>query len=163
MTHDRLHQVEKNLNRLREQLAGKEDTLVTIAPEEKVRIKQQIDQLKAGIKPFEIEYWQILADESVVMPIAEPQAEVIVAEIVESVGRLEVQQDYSAEIMQVLVELRNKLNQPQTPAAIKVKWVLSAIPPFVSLATEGELDVEKFWQTNFPTFRNWSKVLAKKL
>ncbi|NJP12646.1 MAG: hypothetical protein HC866_26920 [Leptolyngbyaceae cyanobacterium RU_5_1] len=163
MSRDRLRQVEKNLNRLRQQLAGKEDTLVTIAPEEKVRIKQQIDDLKAEIKPFEIEYWQILANESDAESIAEPKADVIVAEIVESVDRLAVQQDYSAEIMQVLVELRDRLNQPQTPVAIKVKWVLSAIPPFVGLATEGELDLEKFWQTNFPTFRQWSKALAKKL
>ena len=131
MPNDRLPQVEKALKRLRDQLANKEDTLVTIAPEEKIRIKQQIDDLKAEIKPFEIEYWQILAQESEGEAIAEPEAEVIVAEIVESVDRIAVQQNYPAEIMPILLELRDKLNQPETPAAIKVKWVLSAIPPFV--------------------------------
>lgn len=55
MSNDRLRQVEKTLNRLREQLAGKEDALVTIAPEERVRIKQQISDLKAEMRPFEEE------------------------------------------------------------------------------------------------------------
>ena len=36
MSSGRLRQVERNLTRLREQLAGKEDTLTTIAPEERV-------------------------------------------------------------------------------------------------------------------------------
>lgn len=163
MSQDRLRQVEKSLQRLREQLAGKEDTLVTIAPEEKTRIKQQIGDLKAEMKPFEIEYWQILAQESAAVAIAEPEADIIVAEIVESVSRLEMQPGPAAEMLPILLELREKLNQPQTSAAIKVKWALSALPPFVTLAAEGELDLEKFLQTHFPTFRQWSKVLAKKL
>jgi len=118
--------------------------------------------IKPKIREYEKEYWQILA-KSEVDKIDEPDAEVIVAEIVESVDRLAVQQNYPAEIMPILLELRDDLNRPGTSAAIKVKWVLSAIPPFVGLATEGELDLEKFWQTNFPTFRKWSKELAKKL
>lgn len=56
MSSDRLRQVERNLTRLRQQLAGKEDALTTIAPEERVRIKQQIADLKAEMQPFEIEY-----------------------------------------------------------------------------------------------------------
>lgn len=41
MSSDRLRQVERNLTRLRQQLAGKEDTLTTIAPEERVRIQRK--------------------------------------------------------------------------------------------------------------------------
>jgi len=164
MINDRLHQIEENLNILREQQASleKEALLTTGLPKTQAEQRLRID-IKPKIRDYEQEYWQILAENANQLDIPEPKAEVIVAEIVESVGRLEVQQNYSAEIMQILVELRDKLNQPKTPAAIKVKWALSGIPPFVSLAAEGELDVEKFLQINFPTFRNWSKVLAKKL
>ncbi|PZV10680.1 MAG: hypothetical protein DCF22_16080 [Leptolyngbya sp.] len=164
MTNNRLHQIEDHLNLLREQQASLEREALLTTGLPKTQAEQRLRlEIKPKIRDYEQEYWQILAENANQLNIPEPKAEVIVAELVESVGRLEVQQDYSAEMMQVLLELRDKLNQPQAPAAIKVKWALSAIPPFVSLATEGELDIEKFLQTNFPTFRNWSKVLAKKL
>ncbi|MCY7390486.1 MAG: hypothetical protein LH647_02990, partial [Leptolyngbyaceae cyanobacterium CAN_BIN12] len=85
MSSDRLHQVERSLTRLRDQLAGKEDTLTTIAPEERVRIKQQIADLKAEMQPFEQEYWQLLVERSEICEIVEPAPEVVVAEIVEQV------------------------------------------------------------------------------
>jgi hypothetical protein len=174
MKNDRLSQIEENLKLLREQQASLEREALLTTGLPKTQAEQRLRlEIKPKIRDYEVEYWQILAHESaaetIAETIAEPEAEVIVAEIVESVGRLEAQQNDSAEIsaemMQVLLELRDKLNQPtqpKTPAAIKVKWALSAMPPFVSLATEGELDLENFWRTNFPTFRKWSKVLTKK-
>lgn len=64
MSSDRLRQVENNLNRLRIQLEGKEDTLTSIPSEEQARIKLQIADLKAEMQPFEREYWEILAEQS---------------------------------------------------------------------------------------------------
>ena len=43
MATDELQNLEDNIQRLKQQLAGKRNTLVTIAPEEQVRIKQQIE------------------------------------------------------------------------------------------------------------------------
>lgn len=166
MSNDRLRQLDELLDLLREQQVALEREALLTTGLAKTQAEQRLRlETKPKIREYEQEYWQILANEtaSATTTIAEPEAEIIVAEIVESVARLEGQQAYPAEIMQVLLELRDKLNQPQDSAAIKVKWVLSAIPPFVGLATEGELDLEKFWQTNFPTFRKWSKALAKKL
>ena len=57
---DELANLEKNIKRLRLQLAGKRDTLTTIAPEEKVRIQLQIDDLRSEICAREQEYWEIL-------------------------------------------------------------------------------------------------------
>ena len=162
MFSDSLSHIEDQLEILREQQASLEREALLTTGLFKTHAEQRLRlEIKPKIREYEQEYWKILA-KSETEAIAEPDDEAIVAEIVESVDRMEVQQDYPAEIMPILLELRDELNRPETPAAIKVKWVLSAIPPFVGLATEGELDLEKFWQTNFPTFRKWSKALAKK-
>jgi regulator of replication initiation timing len=164
MPSDRLHQLDTNLESLREQLGGMEEAYTLSPLEEQTRLKLRIKKLKAQIHEFEQEYWQTLAQESNQLQIAEPEAEVAIAEIVEGVTQIEAQPPatYSAEMLQLLRQIREELNQPGTPAAVKVKWVLSAMPPFVGLATEGELDLEKFLQTHFPTFRKWSKALTKK-
>jgi len=151
------------LTRLREQLEGKEDTLTTIAPEERVRIKQQIVLLKIEMQPFEIEYWQILADESATVAIAEPAPEVVIAEIVEQVGQLQTSQQYSDEVLEWLKRIHAEVSNPGMPAAAKLTGVLSLLPPFVNLSYEAELDTENFLRTHFPTFTKWSKALAKKL
>ena len=162
MPSDRLPQVERSLKRLRDQLHGKEDTLTTIAPEERVRIKQQIEDLKAEIKPFETEYWQILAEQSTAIAIPEPEAEVIVAELVEQVAHLQVNQQYPPEMLALLQQIYEQVNKPETAAAAKLKGTLSLLPPFVGVTYEAELDTEKFLQNNFPTFTKWAKALAKK-
>lgn len=162
MSSDRLRQVERNLNRLREQLAGKEDTLITIAPEERVRIKQQIADLKAEMQPFEAEYWQILAEQSETVAIAEPSPEVVVAEIVEQVEQLQTNQQYPDEVLEWLQKIYAEVSKPGIPAAAKLKGAVSLLPPFVNLSYEAEVDTENFLRTHFPTFRKWAKALAKK-
>lgn len=119
--------------------------------------------IKPRLREFEQEYWQILATATGELAIAEPDAEVIVAEIVESVGRIETQSEIPAEVRQVFLELRDKLNQPGTPAAQKMKWALSAMPPFVQVSGEGDLNLDQFTNTYFPTFRQWAGVWAKTL
>ena len=163
MSSDRLRQVDKNLTRLREQLHGKEDTLTTIAPEERVRIKQQIADLKAEIRPFEIEYWQLLAEQAETITVAAPDAEVVVAELVEQSTQLQTSDHYSEEILAWLQTIYAEVSKPNTPAAAKLKGALSLIPPFVNLTYEAELDTENFLRKYFPTFTKWAKGLAKKL
>ena len=52
---DRLSVLEKNLRRLYEQLAGMENALILAPAGEKVRIRQQIEDLKQEIAEFEAE------------------------------------------------------------------------------------------------------------
>ena len=52
---DRLSVLEKNLRRLYEQLAGMENALILAPAGEKVRIRQQIEDLKQEIAEFETE------------------------------------------------------------------------------------------------------------
>jgi hypothetical protein len=58
---DRLSQVNQNLTRLQEQLAGLENALIVAEPANKVRLRQQIEDLKAEMRPFEAEKAQLLA------------------------------------------------------------------------------------------------------
>ena len=52
---DRSADLQKNLDRLYAQLAGKENALITAPVEEKERIRQQIEDLKREIAEFEAE------------------------------------------------------------------------------------------------------------
>jgi hypothetical protein len=159
---DRLPDMEENLEDLKEQVVGKVKSLNLAPQEEKIRIKQQIRELRKEIREQEENYWHVVAQQTKTVEIPEQEAEVIVAEIVEEVGQIEVQGEYSDEVLQILQEIRDKLNQPGATAAAKLKGVISSIPPFVGISYEAELDTENFFQRHFPTFRKWAKVLAKK-
>jgi len=159
---DRLPDMEENLEDLKEQLVGKVKALNLAPQEEKIRIKQQIRELRKEIREQEEDYWQVIAQQTKTVEIPEHEAEIIVAEIVEEVGQIEVQGQYSDEVLQILQQIRDKLNQPGPTAAAKLKGVISSIPPFVGISYEAELDTENFLQQHFPTFRKWAKVFAKK-
>ncbi|MEG4074395.1 hypothetical protein QUA30_16975 [Microcoleus sp. Pol14C2] len=159
---NRLSDMEENLEDLKDQLVGKQKALNLAPQEEKIRIKQQIRELRKEIREQEEEYWQVLDRQTKTEEIPEHEAEIIVAEIVEEVGQIEVQRQYPDDVVQILQEIRDKLNQPEATAAAKLKGVMSPIPPFVGIAYEVELDTEKFLQRHFPTFQEWAKVLAKK-
>ena len=159
---NRLSQIQENLELLQEQLGGKEKALIFAPQEEKIRIKQQIRELRKEIREQEENYWQVIAQQTKTVEIPEQEAEIIVAEIVEEVGQIEVQRQYPDEVIQILQEIRDKLNQPGATAAAKLKGVISSIPPFVVISYEAELATENFFQQHFPTFRKWAKVLAKK-
>jgi dihydroxyacetone kinase-like predicted kinase len=159
MTSDRLSQLEKNLKRLREQLHGKEDTLITIAPEERIRIQQQIADVRDQIKPFEEEYWQVLSQYSDHADFTD--AEAIIVEIGDQSDKLQ-SQELSEEILAWVRKIHEKVSQSEPSAAAKLKGVISSIPPFVGISYEAELDTENFLRTNFPTFRKWVESLTKK-
>ena len=162
MLNDRIKQIEKNLTQLREQVSGKEDTLITIAPEERVRIKQQIKELKLEMKPFEEEYWQILAERSIQEEISEPEAKVVVSELISKVGELKTSDKYPDEVLQMLQRIHLEVSKPGVTAAAKLKGALSMFPPFISLGYEAEIDTESFFRTHLPTFTKWYKAFAKK-
>jgi len=165
MISDRLSQIEESLNRLYRQLANKQKTLDAIAPEDKERIRQQIKHLRQDeIQPLEEERRQILTAASDHLKISEPDAEKVVGEIVMGVARLEVQplSPDLEKILSLLQEIRNRLNESDKSASLKVKGIISTFPPFVGLFIEPEIDIENFWQQYFPTFTRLIKAAAKK-
>lgn len=136
-----------------------------------------LDQIKFGqlleleinpqIKTYEAENWQILANSVQELTIPEEEAEDIVAEIITSVTQLEASPppNYPDALLQVLREIRDSLNkpsEPETPTSAKLKSAISLMPPFVNVSYEGEIDLENFFQTHFPTFRKLIKSATKK-
>lgn len=162
-TDNRLSQIEKNLKLLREQQNDLEEEAILTGGIVKTQAKQRLrEKIKPEIREYEQEYWQVIARQTKTAEIPEAEAEIIVAEIVEEVGQIEVQGQYPHEVIRLLQEIRNKLNQPGPTAAAKLKGIISSIPPFVGIAYEAELDTENFLVVHFPTFRKWAKVIAKK-
>jgi DNA repair exonuclease SbcCD ATPase subunit len=166
MSAGELQNLDKNIQRLKEQLAGKRDILVTIGPEEQVRIKQQIEDLRRLIRDFEREKWDLVASDS--QEASFPDAEVMVAEIVTELTAITKEPPpelASAQILELLNQILAKLNQPERSAAAKLKAAISTIPPFVSLTYEAELDTESTFKRYFPTFNRaiaWVKNRLKK-
>ncbi len=164
---DRLHQLETRLDELQEQLAGMEEALVLSPMEEQPRLKQRIKKLKSEMRLFEEDYWRRIAQQAPELTIPEAEAEVAVAEIVTEVNQLETYPpaNYPDALLQVLREIRDSLNkpgEPETSASAKLKSAISLMPPFVNVTYEGEIDLEKFFQAHFPTFRKLIKAAAKK-
>ncbi|MEG4214836.1 hypothetical protein QUA27_06495 [Microcoleus sp. Pol14C6] len=160
---DRLSQIEKKLKLLRDQQDALENKAIMTTGIENIQTEQWLqEEIKPKIREYEKEYWQVLAQQTTIGEISEQEAEIIVAEIVNEVGQIEVQQEYPDEMVQMLQQIRDKLNQPAPTAATKIITTFSAWPPFVGLSLEKEFNAEDFFQRHFPTFRKWAKVLAKK-
>ncbi|WP_335114057.1 hypothetical protein [Nostoc sp.] len=163
MSSDRLGVVEEILTNYRTQVSGKELTLTITPDEDKERIKLQITKLKTQMQPYEQEYWEILSEQSGSIEISEQEAQVVVAEIVNQVGKIEVSSStYPDEVLMLLRGIRDKLNQPDKSAAAKLKGIISSIPPFVGISYEAELDTENFLHNHFPTFTKLIKGTIKK-
>ena len=159
-----LKNLDKNIARLKAQLANKRDTLVTIAPEEKVRLQQQIEDLREQIRDLERDQWQLISQMTGDLAIGNEEAELIVAELVTEVESVKQQPDqFSPEILGLLQQILAKLNAPNTPAAAKLKAAISTLPPFVSLTYEAELDTESTFRTYFPTFNRYLKGVKERL
>lgn len=163
MSTNRLDQLDLRLERLHMELAALERAKILSSMEEKVRLEQLIKALKKEIQAVEAEYWQTVANSANQLDIPEAEAEVAVGEIVEAVTQLETRPvpPYPDEMLQILRDIRDQLNQPGSPAAAKLKGVISSVPPFLSLSYEAELDTENFFRTHFPTFTRLIKRTAK--
>lgn len=164
MNKERLTQLERSINRLWEQIASKENTLVTIAPEEKIRIKQQIEDLRLELRQFEQEYWLLLSNSSASLEFPEEEAETAVSEAIVQVEQIQISQPdvYSREIFELLSDIKAKLDNSGVPASAKLRGMISSIPPFIGISYEAELDTETFLRKNFPTFRRLISIAAKK-
>ena len=164
MSASELKNLDKNIARFKAQLANKRDTLVTIAPEEKVRLRQQIEDLREQIRDLEQEQWQLISQMTGDLAISNEEAEPIVAELVTEVESVKQQPDqFSPEILGLLQQILAKLNALNTPAAAKLKAAISTLPPFVSLTYEAELDTESTFRTYFPTFNRYLKGVKERL
>ncbi|MBD2043768.1 hypothetical protein [Microcoleus sp. FACHB-672] len=165
MNNNRLLQLETLLEILHAQQATLEQEALLTTGLPKTQAEQRLLlEIKPKIEEYKKEYWQILASQAGSLAIPEQEAEAAIIEIVEFVGQVEVNQSatYPDEVLQILQEIRDKLNQPGASAAAKLKGIISSIPPFVGVSYEAEIDMENFFRTYFPTFTHLIKGAATK-
>lgn len=140
----RLADLEKILELRYETLGEVEtDLAMTTSIFEKTAIKQKIrEQVLPEIRKYEAEYWDVLAQEARSCVVEEVDASHAIVEVVREVEQIENQSstNYPDELMPLLLDIRDKLNEPGQPAAAKLKAALPLVPGIVSY--EVELDTE---------------------
>jgi Caspase domain len=157
MVSDQLIQLQMNLTDLYEQLGGKQKALILAPEEEKVRIRQQIREVKVEIHKFEREYWTCLRSEASGLNMTESEAAAAMETIIQETEMLEATSLYSDDVKLLLQEILAKLKEPGTSAAGKLKAAIPLLPGFI--AYEMELDTEGLLRRLFPTF---SRLLGRK-
>ena len=157
-----LERLEKNIEKLREQIAGAQEAFVLAERLDKTRIKQVITALREEMRDFEQQKWVLIAEMARDSIIADDEADVIVAEIVTTEGAIAANppDDASAEVLALLQKILTKINEQDKTAAAKLKGAFSLFPPFMSLTYEAELDTENTFKKYFPTFSSWIKKEA---
>ncbi|NQE34344.1 hypothetical protein [Microcoleus asticus] len=139
----RLAYLEQTLDLWYEQLGEAEQALpMAIGPKEATAIKQDIRvRILPAIRRHEVEYWSLLEDEARDCQVDEVAASNAIFKVVEEVKLIQSQPNqYPDEFMQKLQKILDKVNEPQTPAAGKLKAALPLIPGIMSY--ELELDTE---------------------
>lgn len=160
-----LERLEKNIERLREQIAGAQDAFVLAERLDKPRIKQVIAAWREEMRDLEQEKWDRIVEVAKDEIIADDKAQTLIAEIVEVEGEIvsNPPADASAKILALLQKILTKLNEQDKTAAAKLKGAFSLLPPFVSLTYEAELDTENTVRKYFPTFSRWTKEAVGRL
>lgn len=140
----RLAEIEKELelkyeilNSAKKRLAMTDEIFAKTAIQQRIR-----EEVIPEIRHYEADYWDILAQESAFSTVEEVDARNAIVEVVGQVEQIENQPatNYPDELMRLLREIRDKLNEPGTPAAAKAKFILPLVPGI--LAYEVELDTE---------------------
>ena len=149
-----LERLEKNIDRLREQIAGAQDAFVLAERLDKPRIKQVIGTLREELRDFEQEKWELIAQ---ITDIANDEAEAVVADLVAEGESIATNPPDDVLVLDLLQKILGKLNEPDKNAAAKLKGAISLFPPFVSVICEAELDTENTVRKYFPTFSRWTK------
>ena len=160
----RLEHLRQLLEGYQEQIQGMEDARMMASAMDKARINLNIRATRKEMRPVEQEYWELLAQLATQEPIVEAEAEKAIVEVIQAVEVLETRpvSDRSDEMLVLLQQIRDKLNEPGSPAAAKLKGMISMLPPFVGLSYEAELDTENFLRRHFPTFRKLVETIVKK-
>ncbi len=156
MLSDRLIHLQNRLINLYTILAGQENTLDSIAPEEKDRIRLLISKQKKDIKDIEQEFLLRLSQEIRYLSIPNGLADVAVTEIIQEFEILSTTAVYPDAIEQKLEQILAELKRPEAPAEGKLKAVIPLLPGLVTY--EVELDTQGLLKQLFPTF---CKILGK--
>ena len=112
---------------------------------QKISLRQQVKHdLIPELRKYEQEYAELLATGTPLESIPTEEAETIVAELVEATSDIERYRkaDASEDMLRLLLEIKQKMEEPGKSAAAKLKVTLPIVPLIASY--ELELDTENF-------------------
>ncbi|HEY9828956.1 MAG TPA: hypothetical protein V6D26_00150 [Stenomitos sp.] len=135
----------------------------TASVREEFDIEGDIPKIRKAIRDYEAEYWELLAQEARTCEVAEVDASYAIVEVVQEVELIEnkLSANYPDQFMRLLLEIREKLNEPGQPAAAKAKLALPLVPGILSY--EVELDTESSLRRAFqPIKRLFRGAIEKK-
>lgn len=141
----RLADLEKALE-LRYETLGEAEKRLAMTDEifSKNAIKQRIrEEVLPEIRQYETSYWEVLAQEARTCAVEEVEAQNAIVEVLHEVALIEnnPNTNYPAELLNLLRQIRDKLNEPETPVEGKAKLALNLLPGVITY--EVELDTER--------------------
>lgn len=134
----------------------------TASVREQYDIEGDIPKIRKTIRDSQTEYWELLAQEAYTCKLAEVDVSDAIVEVGPKAERIVKQSStkYPDDLMQKLQEILDKLNEPQTPAAAKLRAALPLIPGIMSY--ELELDTEISLKRVFEGIRQLLRKEIKK-
>lgn len=125
----------------------------------KQRIKREV---LPEIRQYQKEYWELLNQVAQSQPIDEDKAEIAIIEVIQEIDQIQSNPnlEFPNEIIQLLLEIRDKLQEPGQPAAAKAKLNLPIVPGFLSY--ELEVDTENSVKKVFEPIRKLFRRAAEK-
>ena len=99
-------------------------------------IQEEIKKSNSKISQYETEYWDIMTQDAIfVFDNDEQEAEESLQDITVAVQQVEAT-NLSPEVVEVVKEIRDRLNTPKEPASAKLKATLPLIPSILSYEIE---------------------------
>lgn len=158
MSQQRQKDLQENLELLYEKWGMFQRELVVSAnANQKFELKQRIKrEIIPSIRRYETEYWELMTQDAVFVlneEINETDAAEALAKVESAVTKVERADTsiYSREAVELLREIRTKLNEPSQSASAKLKATLPLIPGL--LAIELEMDAEGVVSQTLQTVR----------
>jgi hypothetical protein len=116
-------------------------------------------EIMPRIREHEAEYWSLLRQFANASEIAEPEAQIAIATIVQDAETIQAK-PMPDQVLQKLQEILDKLNEPGTAASAKAKFAVNVVPGV--LAYEFELDTESALRRVFHPLKQLFGAAAKK-
>lgn len=132
------------------------------APSQKIALRQQIKRdLTPRLRGTEQEYASLLANEISVELVPDAEAKEHVADLIEKSKRVEQYKNAGApdEMVELLKEIKKKLEEPGKSAAAKLKVALPIVPLLANY--ELELDTENLILRSWRAIRSLFERLAR--
>ncbi|MGL4503367.1 MAG: hypothetical protein ACRCU2_30175 [Planktothrix sp.] len=161
MNQQRLKALQKNLDLLYKKLGMFEQELAICSNANQIfDYEQRVEKIIPQIRGYEVEFWRIIAQDAGVYfentdeqtateVLATLQSEVTAIERVNSITS-------SNEMMEILRDIKAKLNEPEASASAKLKATI----PYNSriLSYEADLDTERFIFKKFQPLRKFLRL-----